>query len=377
MTTYKCKICKGGNLKELIVIENAPQGAQFIPTASELKIDKPLVLNLCQCTQCGTVQLKNKTVTYYKNSIRSPLISNNMRKMRIEQFSKFIKDNQLENKKILEIGCSNGDYVKIFETLGLNAYGIEFSEKGLDECRQKGLKVEKLYLDKPNIKIKDSPFDAFCIFNFLEHFPDPNIPLRCIWNNLGKYGVGLVEVPNFDMILQKKLFLEFIIDHLFYFTTDTLSFLLNKNGFEVITMEPIWHDYILSAIVQKRELINLSPMLNELSNLVSNMMNFLTRGQTAIWGASHQCFSLLSLLPSIKNILYIVDDVPFKQNRYSPLSHIPIVSSDALFQKPPKQLIIMAGSYSDDIIAKIKNMPFLSCCKILVVRDNLLESVND
>ena len=33
---------------------------------------------------------------------------------------------------------------------------------------------------------------------------------------------GIIEVPNFDMILKKKLYTEFIRDHIYYFTKEIL-----------------------------------------------------------------------------------------------------------------------------------------------------------
>ena len=82
--------------------------------------------------------------------------------------------------------------------------------------------------------MKGAPFDAFFILNFLEHLPDQRATLRGIYNNLTAGGVGLIEVPNFDMIVRQKLFSEFTADHLFYFTRDTLSTTLSRNGFDII-----------------------------------------------------------------------------------------------------------------------------------------------
>ena len=43
--------------------------------------------------------------------------------------------------------------------------------------------------------------------SFLEHIPQINQFLKGIRNNLNENALGLVEVPNFDMIIQEKLFL--------------------------------------------------------------------------------------------------------------------------------------------------------------------------
>ena len=89
--------------------------------------------------------------------------------------------------------------------------------------------------------------------NFLEHAPAPNTFLKQLHLNLNEEAIGLVEVPNVDMILEKNLFSEFMTDHLLYFTEETLSQLLSQNGFHVLSCRPVWHDYCLAAVVQKRK----------------------------------------------------------------------------------------------------------------------------
>ena len=74
--------------------------------------------------------------------------------------------------------------------------------------------------------------------------------LRGIHRNLSENGVGLVEVPNFDMMLRERQFAEFMSDHLFYFTTETLTTALSINGFEVLACTEEWHRYVLSAVVR-------------------------------------------------------------------------------------------------------------------------------
>ena len=137
------------------------------------------------------------------------------------------------------------------QQFGVDAYGLEHSEESVMQCIKNGLKVSRGFVESSNYRINHVPFDAFYMLNFLEHLPDPNSTLRGIFNNLTDDAVGLVEVPNFDMILRNKLFSEFIGDHLFYFTKETLSSTLKQNGFEIIECNEVWHDYIISAIVKK------------------------------------------------------------------------------------------------------------------------------
>lgn len=54
---------------------------------------------------------------------------------------------------------------------------------------------------------------------------------------------------------------------------------------------------------------------------------------------------------------FIIDDNPHRQNRFSPGHHIPVVSSSALAQQPPDDVVILAWRFADMIIQR--NRDFL------------------
>src|SRR3989339_119407 len=335
-----------------------PKGAQFFPGPDEIKSEKGVDLDFFQCSACGLFQLSIEPVPYYREVIRSAGISDAMKSFRAGQFSEFISKYSLASKKILELGCGKGEYLSIMNGLGVDAYGIEYSDESVEDCRKLGLKVEKAYIDSSLVRLKNAPFDSFYILNFLEHMPNAVDVLKGIWANLADKAVGLVEVPNFDMIIRNKMFAEFIPDHLFYFTRDTLLNTLSLAGFDVIECVDIWHDYIISARVRKNPVINTAVMSQVKSSinlssfyeqeklLKSNISKYLAglKGKkVAVWGAGHQALALISLTGMASQIEYIVDSAPFKQGRYSPATHIPIVAPEQLLSQPVDSLIIMAG----------------------------------
>jgi hypothetical protein len=240
-----------------------------------------------------------------------------------------------------------------------------------------GLKVTHGFIDTRDYAIQHAPFDAFAVLNFLEHWPDPNAGLSGIARNLSENGVGLVEVPNFDMILQKNLFTEFISDHLCYFTRDTLETLLRLNGFEVIECSAIWYGYILSAVVRKRKESNVSAFDDSRRRLQNEIGAFIRQHGTqgiAIWGAGHQALATIALLGLAGDIRYVVDSAPFKQNKFTPASHIPIVAPAHLNIEPVRAIIVMAASYSDEVARNIRR-DWGNSIHVAILRDFGLEMV--
>lgn len=354
-----------------------PAAAQYFPTTSMLKRDKGIDLVLCQCSGCGLVQLNNDPVPYFCEVIRAVGFSESMVEFRKQQFQNFVHRFQLKNKKVLEIGCGRGEYLSIMKQCGAIASGIESSQESVIHCQQMGLDVTTGYLDCIDFDLPHKPYDAFFIMSFLEHMPDPNAALLGMTNNLCASGVGIVEVPNFDMILKHDLFSEFITDHLFYFTKKTLVALLERNGYEVLSCSPIWHDYILSAIVKKRTPLNLDTFQQKQIQLKTQFDQFLSNypdKSVATWGAGHQALAILSLAGLADRIKYVVDSAPFKQGKFTHATHIPIVSPEYAFQYPPESFVVMAASYSDEVVKIIQNK-FEKNLKITVLRDFGIESV--
>jgi 2-polyprenyl-3-methyl-5-hydroxy-6-metoxy-1,4-benzoquinol methylase len=378
MPVRKCRICGGAFFeKPLLKYENMPGAAQFLPDEETIKTEMGVDLEVCQCSGCGLVQLSNDPVHYYRDVIRAAAFSEEMKGFRVKQFRDFIEKYSLQNKKIIETGCGCGEYLAIMQSLGGDAYGLEHLKSSVEKCVRDGLKVSEGFIEDEKLKLDNSPFDAFYILNFLEHVPDINTFLKGIAGNLNDDAIGLVEVPNFDMILRDKLFSEFIGDHLFYFTRDTLNTCLRINGFEVLECKAVWHDYILSAVVKKMKALDISDFYNYQEKLKSEMETFISRfasGKVAVWGAGHQALAVIALTGLADKIKYVVDSATFKQGKFTPATHLPIVAPDNLEKDPVDALIIMAASYSDEVAGIIKEK-YQDKIKVVILRNSGLEMV--
>lgn len=194
----------------------------------------------------------------------------------------------------------------------------------------------------------------------LEHQPRPNEYLSA----LGDFGV--IEVPNFSMILERALFAEIMLDHLTYFTYDTLEFTLTYNGFEVIDIKPVWDNFILQAVVRRRQSTSMYPFIEQMDYLKAALDKWISKYErVAIYGASHQALAYIALLQP--KVAFVVDDNPDKQGKYTPVGGLFIKPPESLRnnrldfilpiyldnEDPPDAVIIMGGSYSDIIAQKL------------------------
>ena len=73
-----------------------------------------------------------------------------------------------------------------------------------------------------------------------------------------------------------------------------------------------------------------------------------------VWGAGHQALAVITIAKISENIRYIVDSAPFKQEKYTPASHILIKSPDYLLEDTPEAVIVMAAGFSAEVISTLR-----------------------
>ncbi|MBF0454389.1 MAG: methyltransferase domain-containing protein [Magnetococcales bacterium] len=374
----RCRVCGGLFFSQpLLQLHNMPNAAQFMPDASTLSQDVGTDLRVCHCSACGLIQLDTLPVAYYREVVRAAAYSPEMGDYRLAQFTGFAKRFGLIGQKVLEVGCGRGEYLTLLNQSGMEAHGLEYGAESVSHCQSIQQRVCQGFIETADHQLASAPFQAFFILNFLEHLPQPHETLRGVANNLSEGAVGLVEVPNFDMILRNRLFSEFINDHLFYFNRESLSQLLALSGFEVVECTETWHDYILSATVRKRAPADLSALVDfqaKIDREIHHYLDTLKGQRVAIWGAGHQALAVISLLGLQSRVDYVVDSAPFKQGKFTPASHLPIVPPAHLKTDPVDGVLVMAASYSDEVARIIRSQydPKLS---VAILRDSGLEIV--
>lgn len=372
---FFCKSCRGPiRADPVLILNDVPHSAQGFGNtkAAALEMSGDLVLYECAC--CGLVQLTSTPVTYHKNVIRSAAVSSLLLEQKNDQFKRFIEHFNLLDKKILEVGCGRGEFLSILNQHNVKAHGIEHSSSSIAHCEALGLSVEQIYLFSEAVRLKDGPFDAFIFLMFLEHLPAPRDVLIGLSTNLKAGAPGIIEVPSLDFLIKKNLLTEFIPDHLTYFTKSTLEILLSTSGFDVLTMEEARDDYVLCATVRKRTPLTLNaikPLQGRLASEIRDFLGIHSGMPIAIWGAGHQALTSISMFGIASQLSMIVDSSPAKQGLFAPGSGLPIRPPLDLITKNIEIVIVMAGSYSEEI-CQILTKDFPSVKLVAVAKEDHL-----
>jgi len=369
-----CRLCRREiSEKPELCLPGMPRVSQHLPETPE---PGGVELKIAECPACGLIQLDNDPVPYYREVIRAAAYSPEMGEFRRKQFSEWVARRHLAGGRILEPGCGKGEYLKLLrDSADVEVFGTEFGAAAAGEARGDGLRVERTFFERGDERLADAPFDGFFTFNYLEHLPDPGAFLRGIAGNLAEGAYGIVEVPNFDMMLKKNMFSEFTIDHLSCFTADTLRRMLETNGFEVLECRVVWHGYIISAEVRRRRRTDFGGFAAAAEKLRGEIAAFCgdsPASELAVWGAGHQAFALLASPELGRRFSCIVDSAPFKQGRYAPASALPIVGPEVLDAGGIVGIVVMGGSYSDEIAARIRER-YGRRHRLAAVREDRLE----
>lgn len=165
--------------------------------------------------------------------------------------------------KAIDIGCGNGGFVRGLSGKfpGWSLYGLELDSRHRDAMQDIPGFVDLIEGDAQSLQ---DEFDFISMIHVLEHFTAPVEALVGLSNNLTENGVIFIEIPNaaanpFDLL---------IADHVSHFTPSTLTFALQKSGFEIVSFNTNWVSKELSVVARKSRAAAITVEVPEASEAV-------------------------------------------------------------------------------------------------------------
>ena len=102
-------------------------------------------------------------------------------------------------KSVLDVGCSIGVLVKAFRDLGMDAYGVDYSEYALSHAPEDvKARLKRVAVDKEKLPFKDGSFDLVTMLELLEHLQDHRHLIGEVSRVMKKGGTVFVTTP-FDL----------------------------------------------------------------------------------------------------------------------------------------------------------------------------------
>jgi 2-polyprenyl-3-methyl-5-hydroxy-6-metoxy-1,4-benzoquinol methylase len=151
----------------------------------------------------------------------------------------------LDGQTILDIGCGWGLFLEYMSRLGMKCYGFDPAPEAVAYASSKGASVKLAGLDKIAV-FDDQRFDVVTLNNVLEHLSDPiGVVSEVLTEVLSPDGLLVIDVPNeFNAFQLAGRDTHGLADwwvappaHLNYFSNESLSDLLEGEGYDVLHSE--------------------------------------------------------------------------------------------------------------------------------------------
>ncbi len=143
--------------------------------------------------------------------------------------------------KVLDIGTAGGAFLEAACDFGYDAHGMEPSLDLVSRGKERGLKIEQGTIENHSFELNS--FDLVCLWDVIEHLPDPKTSLSIIRNLLKPNATLLINYPDIGTLQAKlagKHFWWLLSVHLHHFTQTSLTNLFDATGFQTIQFRKYW-----------------------------------------------------------------------------------------------------------------------------------------
>lgn len=280
----------------------------------------------------------------------------------------------LNGKNIIEIGCGNGEFLKLLCEIGHNQ-GI-----GFDPAYQPGrvpIRPEtqiNFVADFYSETYRDQPVDFLVCKMTLEHIYETGRFVKMIRQALdhNPNATLFLQVPNGRYVLQETAFWDVYYEHCSYFTAESLTRLLEQERFQVTSC---WTDYnnqyLMTAATpadnhsrprpsKKRGLLHaaVDAFAEQALDAIDGWRQFIQSerqlgNKIVLWGGGSKAVAFLTTLKITDGIDCVVDINPHKAHTFLPGIGHEIVPPTDLVDRRPDTVVVMNPIYIPEITAAL------------------------
>lgn len=287
------------------------------------------------------------------------------------------KDNDL----VVDIGGNDGSLLKEFrkENRNLKYVNVDCSTSFIDINKEAGIEYINEYFGETT----SLPYKAKLITstNVFQHTEPIVSFVKGVKRNLSNEGVWCLEFPYVLTTLANDNYDQIYHEHVYYFCLQNIVDLVEKEGMKVINVS--YHDMHAGTlrVISAKKSCHMQPDSTVLSFL--NLEKTLTEEYCLKWGKNainkirsyeefvidlkKKGYSIAAFGAAAKGVVFlnscgldyttikfIIDDTPFKQNKFVPGTGIPVVSREVLKTNKIDYIIILAHNFKDYIMASLE-----------------------
>jgi len=285
---------------------------------------------------------------------------------------------------VVEIASNDGYLLKNFVEAGVPCLGFEPAANIAEVARAIGVETRcEFFGEAAAAALRDTRGRADLILgnNVFAHVPDPNDFVAGLAALLKPEGWAVLEFPYGVEMIEKVEFDTIYHEHVFYFTLAPLVPLFARHGLELFHVERLAiHGGSIRLYAARKGAVPVRCSVAELladearrgvadpayyrrfgeeaDRVRHELAAFLADRQregrrVAAYGASAKGSTLLNYLGEpASSIEFIADRSPYKQGRFSPGLHLPIVPAEELEARQPDYALLLTWNFAEEVMAQ-------------------------
>ena len=404
-----CRNCKSNNFFKMLDLGKMPLANAYLKLKDLKKKEKKYPLVFAVCKKCWLVQtihkISNKII--FKNDYA---YFSSYSKSWLEHSKKYVEEicNYFGKKsfKVLEIASNDGYLLQYFKKKNIYCLGVEPTKGTAIVAEKKGINVIKDFFSfklSMRLKSKKKMFDLVIANNVIAHVPDFYDIIKGIENILTNTGIATFEFPHTIEMFKKNEFDTIYHEHYSYFTATVFNEIIKKNGLKIFKIKKlkshggsirvyVCKNQLRSKKIQKSviDLLSYEKKVGVLKinfykkfrqntlKIKNNFLKFIhqikKRNATiCCYGAAAKGNTFLNFMKlTHRDIKFVVDQNPQKQNKFLPGSKIPIKNSNFLINNKCNYILVLPWNLKKEIFKYLKQINILSFSKGLVAIPKLI-----
>lgn len=380
-----CIVCGKQTVEQFLDLGRTALANKFL-SREELAVGEPTYpLRIGSCHACGHVQLTDVVPpqAMFEDYLYISSASDTLKAHLYDLSDVVVHRYQMDaDDLVIDIGCNDGTLLNGFRRHGVRVLGVDPAVNLAELTRGNGIDRYVGFFTAQaaqEIVQKWGKANAITATNTFPHIPQLQDFINGIKTVLAPAGVFVIEAHYLIDLLEQGAFDTIYHEHVSYWALGPMVYLFNKAGMEVVHAErlPLHHGQI-RVFAQRKGEGRVQPSVAELleieraleiqkfntyrrfaettqkikTDLQVTLKELRDSGKTlAGYGAPAKGNTLLSFLEvGPDTLLYIADRSPLKQGRYTPGSHIPVVSPERLLKDQPDYTLLLAWNFVDEIL---------------------------
>lgn len=378
-TSLECRVCSSSSVEPVFDLGNQPLANALLDSPDQPEESYPLVL--CRCGDCGLMQLgfvPDPSVMFSHYSWVTGTSESTSRYLRGLTAGLAERVGGWADCKVLEVASNDGTLLRMIQAQGADVLGVDPAANLAAQATAAGIATLPDFFTSASaeqLAEERGPFDVAIARNVLPHVPDPGDLISGMARSIGPNGFIVIEFHWANEILRGLQYDSIYHEHACYLRLADVESMLSRVGFTVLDIlpSPISGGSLVAiaaragtstaAVSEARSAeresgVNTAEAWHRFAQDASEHRDQTAealsryRGAPAVaFGASARSSTFLNYLSQVASprIDALIESNPLKQGKFTPGTHVPIVSLPDGLAVEPQSCLLLAWNFADEI----------------------------